>query len=139
MALLKKNMSPMLFFFEFRIPKDKINPKFKFYLSNIRYKIFKKLNVRYETFKIFERWFEFDIRNSKALHVFDIKHTKFEFRVEFEIRHSLFKRFKSWIKLYIRYLRYSKLEKYWLLSFYRFFEKRFLISQLISIHILFHI
>ena len=33
------------FFFKSRIPKDKINPKFKFYLSNMRYLIFKKLIV----------------------------------------------------------------------------------------------
>ena len=45
-------------------------------------------------------WIEFE-----ALHVFAIKHTEFEFWVEFEVRHWLFKRFKSWIELYIRYLR----------------------------------
>ena len=55
----------------------------------------------------------------------------------------------SYIYRYLRYLifyiqnlnveyRTSK-KKYWLLSFYRFFENRFLISQLIRIHILFHI
>ena len=38
--------------------------------------------------------------------IFGIKHSKFEFWVEFEVRHALFKRFKSWIELYIRYLRY---------------------------------
>ena len=63
----------------------------------------KDLNVGFKRFKC---WIDFDIRNSKALHVFDIKLSKFEFWVEFEVRHSLFKRFKSWIELFIRHLRY---------------------------------
>ena len=74
-----------------------------------------------------------------------------------EVRHSLFNRFKSWIELYICYLRYwifyiqnlnveyrtSKevLGNQFLPFFYffLFFEKRFLISQLTRIHILFRI
>ena len=32
-------------------------------------------------------WIEIDIRNSKALHVFDIKHSELEFLVEFEVRY----------------------------------------------------
>ena len=53
--------------------------------------------------------------------------SKVECSVEFEARHSLFKRFKSWFELgYIRYLRNLNVEyrtskkKYELLSFYRF-------------------
>ena len=71
----------------------------------------------------------------------DIQYSKFEFWVEFEVRQSLFKRFKSWNELYIRFLRLDKIgystlknlnveyrtskKKYWLLSFYRFLKSDF--------------